>query len=81
MHDSVVRRIQGLTFELLGDDGDRPGGFVADEAARVMFAGELATFVIEGIAVAVVGMRAVHAHMAIFFIATHLAIIRDVAPN
>src|ERR1019366_7474334 len=55
VHDNVVGRIQALAFELISDDGGGAVDFVAHHAAAAMFAGKLAAFEVEGIAVAVAG--------------------------
>src|SRR5580700_10578489 len=81
MHHDIVRRVQPLAFELVGDDGDGAIVFVAHHAASAVFAGKLAAFVIERVAVAVAGGITEGGDAAVFFKPSHLDVVGDVAPD
>ena len=79
--NDVVGGIEALPFELLGDNGDGAVGLVTDDAASAMFTGKLATFVVEGVAVAVARGVAEGGDAGVFFNPAHLDVIWDVAPD
>ena len=54
---------------------------VADDAAVAVFAGKLAAFEVEGVAVAVARRITEDAHVAVFVKPAQLAIVRNIAPD
>ena len=81
MHHDVVRRIQSLSLKFVGDDRHRPVRFISHHAAAAVLAGELASFEIERVAVAVAGRIAEDGDAAVFFDPAHLDVVRDIAPH
>ena len=81
MHDDVVRRVEPLALELVGDHGDRAVRLVAHDAAAAVLAGELAALEVEGVAVAVAGWIAKHGHATVVVDPAHLHVVGDVAPD
>ena len=81
MHDDVVRRIQPLALELVGDDRHRAVRLVAHDAAAAVLARELPAFVVERVAVAVAGRIAERRDAAVVFDPAHLDVVRNVAPH
>ena len=81
MDRDVVRRIEPLSLERLGDHSDRPVVLVADDAAREMFAGELAPLRIEGVAVAVVRRIPEDRHPALVLEPPQLTVVGNIAPD
>ncbi len=73
--------LRRLPSKLVGDDGDRAVRLIADHAAAAVFAGKLAAFEIEGVAVAVAGGIAEDGDAAVFFDPAHLDVVGDVAPD
>src|SRR5262249_44258926 len=80
MDDDVVRRVQSLALKLFSDDRDGPIRFIANDAAAAMLAGELPSFEVERIAVAVAGRIAEGRNVAILFDPAHLHVVGNVAP-
>src|SRR5205814_1994941 len=81
MHDDVVRRVETFALELVGYYSNRAVVLIAGYAPRAMLAGELAAFVVESVAVAVVRCLAIFADVAILLEPAHLPVVGDVAPD
>ena len=79
--DHVIRRVQLLALECVSNNRDRAVVLVADDAAREVFAGQLASLVVETVAVAVVRRASKHRHVPVVFHPPHLPVVRDVAPE
>src|SRR5438067_6016482 len=79
MHDDVVRRVETFALELVGYYSHRAVVLIAGYAPRAMLAGELAAFVVESVAVAVVRCLAIFADVAILLEPAHLPVVGDVA--
>ena len=81
MTRDVVRRIQPLALERIGDHRDRSVVLVAHHAAAGMLARELASLMIERVAVAVARRLAEHGDAPVILDPSHLPVVRDVAPD
>jgi hypothetical protein len=81
VRDSIVRRIEALAVEGVGDHRDRAVVLIADDASRQMLAGDLPALEIKSVAVAVVGRGAENADLSVVVEPAQLAIVRDVAPH
>ena len=81
MDHDVVGRVQALALELVRDYRDRAVIFIAHHAPAAVFAGKLAAFEIEGVAVAVAGWIAEGGDAAVFLDPAHLDVVGDVAPD
>lgn len=81
VHDRIVRRIEWCAVEPVGEHGNGPIMFVADDLPIAVLAGDLVALSVEGVAVTVSGRRAEDAHVAVLFRSTVLDIVRDVAPE
>ena len=79
-HD-VVRRVQGLAVEPVGDDGDRPVVLGAGHPPRVVLAGDEPALAVARVAVGVVGGLAEDADRARLLLPLHHPVVRDVAPQ
>ena len=81
MHGAVIGGVEGLAVEFVGQHGDLAVEFVADDAARGVLEADLAALVVEGVAVAVVGVVAHDGDVAVFRQVAQLGVVRDVAPD
>ena len=80
MDDDVVGRVQALALETSRRHRRRATGLVRTTPAA-MLAGQLTTFVVERVAVAVAGWIAKHRHPSIVVNPPHLHVVGDVAPD
>src|SRR5262245_58345233 len=81
MADEIVRGIQYLSLELVGDDRGGSIVFLPGDSSIAVFTGKQTALVVEGIAVGITHRMAEGADMAIFFEPAKLAVIRNVAPD
>src|SRR5204862_5425170 len=79
--DDIVGRVKRFVLPFVRQDRERAVVFVADDAAIAVLAGELAAFVVEGVAVAVAARVAEHADVAVFVEQAHLAVVGNIAPE
>ena len=80
-HHDVVRRIQALALEPVGDDGHRTVVLGAADAPPAVLAGDEAALPVHGVAVRIVRRAAEHADGAARLVVPHHAVVRDVAPD
>lgn len=81
MDNNVVWSVKWLVILFVCEGGDAAVVFVANDAAGIVLAGELTSFEIEGVTIAVVGRSAKNADMIVLVEPAHLAIVRNVAPD
>ena len=81
MNDDVVGRVERFVLPLVSQHGDGTIVLVADDAPVAVFAGKLAPFEVERVAVAVAAGIAEHADVAVLLEQAHLAVVRNVAPD
>ena len=79
-HD-VVRRVEGLAVEPVGDHGDRAVVLGAGHPARVVLAGDEAALAVSRVPVRVAGGLAEDADRARLLLPLHHPVVRDVAPQ
>ena len=77
--DRVVRRVQLLAIVLVGDDRDRAVEFGPGDPPAAMFAGDQASFPIDGVAVRVHRWLAVYAEVTVILRKAHDAVVGNVA--
>src|SRR5262249_34541992 len=77
--DRVVRRVQLLAIELVGDDRDRAVELGPRDATAAMLAGDQASLAVDGVAVRVHRRLAVDAEMTVILREAHDAVVRNVA--
>src|SRR6266566_5182047 len=75
----VVRRVQFLAVELVGDDGDRAVEFGPGDPSAAMFTRDQASFPINGVAVRVHRRLAVYADVTVILREAHDAVVGNVA--
>src|SRR5258705_1647511 len=75
----VVRRVQLLAIVLVGDDGDRAVEFGPGDPPAGMFAGDQASFPINGVAIRVQRWLAVYADVTVILREAHDAVVWNVA--
>src|SRR5580693_2950617 len=81
MDDGIIRRVQRLAAEAVGQNGRLAVMFVADDAAVAMLARDLASLEVEGIAVGTAGGVTHHADMAVVLDPAKLDVVRDVGQD
>ncbi len=81
VHHRVVRGVELLAVDLLGEHGRLAVVLVAHDLAGAMLAGDLAALVVERVPVAVPRRVPVRRHAPVFFNPAHLHVVRDVAPH
>ena len=81
MARDVVRRIQPLALERIGNHRDRSVVLVAHDAAARVLARQLAPLMIERVAVAVARRLAEHGDAPVILDPSHLPVVRNVAPD
>ena len=81
MAGDVVRRVQPLALERIGDHRYRSVVLVAHDAAAGVLARQLAPLMIERVAVAVARRLAEDGDTAVILEPSHLPVVRDVAPD
>jgi hypothetical protein len=81
MDHDIVGSVQRFALPFIRQHGYCALMFVTDHAAIAVFASNLPSLKIEGVAVAVARRTAEDTHMTILFQPPHLAIIGNVAPE
>src|SRR5208282_5270364 len=79
--DGVVRCVERLAIEAIGQDGRLAVVLVADDAAVAVLAGDLAALTVERVAVGVAGGVADDADVAVVLDPAELDVIGDVGPD
>ncbi len=77
----VVRRVQLLALEAVGQHGDRAVMLGARHTASAMLAGDEPAFVIGGVAIGVVARLAKYRHRAVGLVEPHQPVVRNVRPD
>ena len=82
LHHDVVRRIETLALETVGEHGDLAVLLGARDAARHrVLAGDEASLPVAGVAVGEIGRAAEHRDAAVLFVVLHDPVVGDVAPQ
>ena len=81
MNHNVIRRVEPLASEFVGDHRDGSVVFVTRHAAVAVLAGKLPPLEVEGVAVAVAGRIAEHRDPPVLLRPAHLNVVGDVAPH
>ena len=82
VHDRVVRRVELLALEFVGEHRHLAGVLVAHDPAGAVLAGDLPALVVERVAVGVAGRIAeAPRDVAVFLEPAQILVVRDVAPQ
>ena len=81
MNDRIVGCVERLAIELFSKGGDGAIVFVTNHFSGGMFAGNLPTLIIKGVAIGTTDGLTENTNMVVFVEVTELAIIGDIAPE